>query len=347
MLLLLLVLAGCHRDEITVYTVPKEKTGEVAAPGANQPALGYVLPDGWKEQSAEGMVLVRLSVPDAGEAKAEVSVLQFPAKGVTTLALINIVREKVGLPPMTESEMATVMEPVSVGSEKGAMIDLAQATAAATNNTTARVLLAVYPRADITWFFKLAGDSAAVTAQKPAFLQFLKSITFNDNAAPLVEAHKGMGTNAKNAPRASEGDSSPVWKIPAGWQEAAPSPMLRAKFVVVGKSGAKAEVNIGVAGGEPLMNINRWRGQLGLTPAAQGDLAKLVTALDVEGTQAMLVDMSGTDAKTGQKARMVAAIVPQGGQTWFYKLMGDEGVVEAEKTAFVQFVQTVKYPNAQ
>ena len=53
--------------------------------------------------------------------------------------------------------------------------------------------------------------------------------------------------------------------------------------------------------------------------------------------------MSGTDTKTGQPTSLVGAIVPQSGQTWFYKLMGDAKVVEAHKDAFMKFVQSVKY----
>jgi hypothetical protein len=60
----------------------------------------------------------------------------------------------------------------------------------------------------------------------------------------------------------------------------------------------------------------------------------------------MFVDMTGTDARTGQKARLIGAIVPQANQTWFYKLMGSEQIVAREKDAFSKFVQTAKYPNA-
>ena len=42
----------------------------------------------------------------------------------------------------------------------------------------------------------------------------------------------------------------------------------------------------------------------------------------------MLVDMSGTDMKSGAKTRLVGAIVPKGKQTWFYKLMGPAALVE-------------------
>jgi hypothetical protein len=39
----------------------------------------------------------------------------------------------------------------------------------------------------------------------------------------------------------------------------------------------------------------------------------------------------------------VGVLVPQNGQTWFYKLMGDAKVVESQKDAFTKFVQGVKY----
>jgi hypothetical protein len=75
------------------------------------------------------------------------------------------------------------------------------------------------------------------------------------------------------------------------------------------------------------------------------DLDGLVSSLDVPGGKAILVDMSGEDAKSGQKARLIGAILPRGDRTWFYKLMGDEQVAEREKPAFVKFCQTAKYPN--
>ena len=36
---------------------------------------------------------------------------------------------------------------------------------------------------------------------------------------------------------------------------------------------------------------------------------------------------------------MIAAGVPRGGDTWFYKLTGDEAVVEKEKDAFLKLIR--------
>jgi hypothetical protein len=122
---------------------------------------------------------------------------------------------------------------------------------------------------------------------------------------------------------------------------------LVAKYLIAGTDGAKAEVNVsslaGVGGGLA-PNVNRWRAQLGLAPATEADLAKLGT-LDASGTKATLVELSGTNPRTGQLATLVGVVLPLGDQTWFYKLMGDAAVVTQQKDAFTKFVQSAKYPD--
>ncbi len=99
-------------------------------------------------------------------------------------------------------------------------------------------------------------------------------------------------------------------------------------------------------GGGLLANINRWRAQLGQTPLTEDDLAKLPT-IDVSGTKATLADITGTDARSGKPARLIGVVLPLGGQTWFYKLMGDAAVVAQQKDALIKFVQSAKYPAGQ
>jgi hypothetical protein len=89
--------------------------------------------------------------------------------------------------------------------------------------------------------------------------------------------------------------------------------------------------------------VNRWRGQLGLAPVAEAELATQVQSLDLPGGKGTLADIAGQDARTGQQARLLAAVVPRSGETWFYKLMGNAQVVQQEKDAFMKFVQGVKY----
>jgi len=123
---------------------------------------------------------------------------------------------------------------------------------------------------------------------------------------------------------------------------------LLAKYLIQGSGDAKAEVNVSMlagTGGGVMANVTRWRGQLGLSPMTEEEFSKQAQTVDVAGQKGTLVDMTGTDMKTGKKARLVGIIVPQANDTWFYKLMGDEQIVEQQKDTFTKFLQTAKFGN--
>jgi hypothetical protein len=211
----------------------------------------------------------------------------------------------------------------------------------------------------------MTGDDALVAEQKPAIIEFLQSVTLPsltaqaglppshppiDGGSQLPPSHPPIGgasMDAQTAPAGSSGQDKPSWQVPSGWQEMPGGQFLVAKFLIKGAGDAQAAVNVSMSagdGGGLLANLNRWRGQLGLAPVADADISKQVQPLDVPGAKATLAEIAGTDPRTGQKTRLVAAVIPQGQQTWFYKLMGNEQVVEQQKEAFTKFVQTVKYP---
>jgi hypothetical protein len=107
-------------------------------------------------------------------------------------------------------------------------------------------------------------------------------------------------------------------------------------------SAGQADVSIskfpGDVGGLPA-NVNRWRKQLGLPELGENEAAKSAEMVEVNGKKnAYMVDLKGMNARTGKQARMVALGVPRGGDTWFYKLIGDDAVVAKEKDAFLKFV---------
>jgi hypothetical protein len=207
-------------------------------------------------------------------------------------------------------------------------------------------MVAVLDRDGMSWYFKIRGGDSVVSEQKPAFLEFLKSVSFPSAPAMAVaDPHAGMTT--ESAPE--QGRAASGVALPAGWTEIPNPQMLLAKYVIEGSGGAKAEVNVSMLagqGGGVMMNVTRWRGQLGLPPFSEEDFSKQTQTVDVAGTKATVVDMTGTDAKTGKKARLVGVIAPQGGDTWFYKLMGDEQIVGQQKDTFMKFIQTAKFSNA-
>jgi hypothetical protein len=350
-LLFAVALSACKREQIRVYTVPKEKAVEVASSRGESamPHLHYQTPEGWTEHEASGMRLVRLSAPARSGRNLDVSAITLPGTA-NPLDIVNLMRrEQIGLQPIKEEEVDSLREKVEIGKSPGEMFDMVSAEPVLQDNQKARILIAMLKDKDVVWYFKMAGDDESVRNEKPKFLQFLKSIDF-DYADHPASPSRFTSTNVKQVPRKTEPGAAtkPVWEIPPDWKEAPPSPMLLAKFLVPGDGPQKAEVTVSVfpedAGGV-LNNVNRWRGQLGLASITAAELPSLTRPLEVPGTKAILVDMNGTDMKTGQKARLIAAILPQGDRTWFYKLMGDEQVAERQRETFVKFVQTAKHPN--
>jgi hypothetical protein len=156
--------------------------------------------------------------------------------------------------------------------------------------------------------------------------------------------HAGVNMPAATSAEVTTTAASGV-TLPAGWKEIPATQFLLAKYVIQGAGDAKAEVNVGTAGGGVLPNITRWRGQLGLQPMSEEEFSKSTQAVDVGADKGTVVDMTGTDPKTGKTARLVGIIVPQAANTWFYKLMGDPQIVEQQKDAFTKFVQAAKFAN--
>ncbi len=365
---LVAALAGCGRSQIKVYRLSNDDSSSssstppsnamattTAVPDQNgnnaaQPQLQWTLPAGWTEVSPGEMSIASFKVQGQAGAEADVSVVPLPGPAGGDEANVNRWRGQVGLPAATPDELGKMAESVQVGDQPAKLYDLAGQGSGGSN--AKRILGVIQQRNGMTWFFKMNGDAGLVEQQKREFVAFLKSLTFTPGAAAagLPPGHPSIGgdVNAPMMPTGSSGASKPAWTVPADWQEVPPAQFLLAEYSITGADSAKAEVNVAElngSGGGVLANMNRWRGQIGLDPVDETGLSKLTTTMDVTGGQATFVDMTGTDAN-GQPTRLVAAIVPMGDQTWFYKLMGDEKVVASQKDAFTKFVQTARYSNA-
>lgn len=134
-----------------------------------------------------------------------------------------------------------------------------------------------------------------------------------------------------------------TWTAPDSWKAKPGSAMRKGSYAIAGDDGAEADLSItafpGDVGGE-LANFNRWRGQLELPPLGEADMAELVTRLDQNGLALAVVEF--VNHKSAKPQRIVGALVPYEGATWFFKMMGPETLVAREKPAFFAFLQTVK-----
>ncbi len=348
-LFVLLAAAGCDRGEVKVYQVarddsasppPAAQPSSLPAPvvqsGNLPPQLQFALPPGWQQIAPSQMRVASFTVTNASGPSADVGIIPLPAAGQNELALVNMWRDEVQLPATSSPESVDI----SLAGDTGKLFEFVSAAPLLDGKYRQRILVAMDTRGPTSWFFKMTGEDGFVTAQKDVFLKFLQSVSFGETApAPIAATTVFPDQNANS-----------VWTVPAGWQPQPASQFLLAQFLIQ-SGGARAEVNVNELAGEGgglLANVNRWRGQLGLPPVAQEeDFSKMVDSLTVPGGQAQVVDMSGTDSKTGQPARLVGIVLPQAGETWFYKLMGDPQLVAAQKDAFIKFIQSARYPDAR
>jgi hypothetical protein len=274
-------------------------------------------------------------------------VIPLPGMAGNDSANVNRWRGQVGLSAVTADELQKTAENIEAGGQPAQLYDVVGTNPASGEKT--RILGVIQHRDDNAWFFKMTGDGDLVEQQKPAFIEFLKSLKFSGateqaqaptTMPPGHPAIGDMGAAAPSGPVSHEGQ--PDWQVPSGWKEVSGGQFLVAKFILAGDGGAQAAVNVSSSvgdGGGLLANVNRWRGQLGL-PAAT-DIS--TTPVAVAGGKGQRVDIDGTNAQTGKPAKLIGIMVTQADRTWFYKLMGDANVVGSQKDAFVKFVQSVKY----
>jgi hypothetical protein len=133
-----------------------------------------------------------------------------------------------------------------------------------------------------------------------------------------------------------------TWIAPAHWKTKPGSAMRKGSYAIVGEGGAEADMSITAfpndVGGE-LANVNRWRGQIQLSPIGEGELANLIVRHEHNGLKFGEVDLHGDGANA---QRILGAWVAFEGATWFFKLMGPDSLVTREKEAFAAFIDSVK-----
>jgi hypothetical protein len=141
-------------------------------------------------------------------------------------------------------------------------------------------------------------------------------------------------------------DSFLQWQTPEGWKAAPSSNMRLINFRVGPQGEAECYVTIlpGAAGGVAA-NVNRWRGQLGLEPSSESDIAKLPT-LSLLGQEAVFVSLDGTFSGMGDTVpkkdyRLFGLIGENQGHMQFVKMTGPRKLLEAEAENFAIFCASI------
>lgn len=197
-----LAFVGCRDPKVTTYTIPKEASAELPAsapaaqPAAAAPAmpsipaheaagvnpampgspalqtasgsdLTWTAPTNWQTKAA-GMMRKATFVLADGSPPAELAVSAFPGDVGGEIANVNRWRRQVGLDPLSDAEAVAAIARLEANGLKIGVVDVA-----AGGN---RLIGAMVPYQGAVWFFKVTGPDALVESQKPAFIEFLKTV---------------------------------------------------------------------------------------------------------------------------------------------------------------------------
>jgi hypothetical protein len=145
---------------------------------------------------------------------------------------------------------------------------------------------------------------------------------------------------AKKAPAVPQAPARSVaWTLPEGWtQSVASGPRTASlKPAVAGHVEVSLTVLPGMAGGN-LANVNRWRGQLGLSAIDEAAVASLRGTVRSKAGPFALYDFTSEGEK---KSRMIVALAAVEGGTLFVKMLGDAAPVGAARQEFISLVEGI------
>lgn len=349
--------AGCDNSKIEVYRVEKEhdsQTAQITEASGGSSGRGTVTwqaPADWVEQPSSGLRRGTFKIHGKDGGEAELSITAFPGDVGGLLANINRWRGQIQLPPLAQPDLAQVVTPLSASGRNISFVDIVS-TDSIKGGKKSRILGAILPLGDETWFFKLSGPDELVAARKDEFKKFLETI--KTEVTPVLASsaeNSGSNTNAPTPPVLATTAAQFEYKAPPGWIAQPLSPMRLASFKVTGTNGAEADVSVvslsGMAGGD-LANINRWREQLKLPPLSEDDIASISSHVNMNGHDFLVTDLVSAERlpPLNHKMRIVAAASHQGEQTWFVKMTGDVDLVGAQKNHFLDFLRSLSLAGA-
>ena len=155
------------------------------------------------------------------------------------------------------------------------------------------------------------------------------------SAKPMPSGHPEVNDNKPQL----------AWTLPSGWMQTGAGKMSLASFSIAGKDGKEAQVTVtplqGLAGKEVLI-VNMWRQQAGLPELSAEEAARQLSPVEIGGDPGKMFEVTGKGDGTNPPMRIATAMAHRTDGSWFYKLVGEAELVEAQKPAFVAFLKSIK-----
>lgn len=281
----------------------------------------WKLPDGWKEEAGNQFRTATIVLP--GEKRLEITVnsASWPGTEESVLANINRWRGQLQLPPIEAKQIADVSREAKAGGKTITVVDMKG---------------------------QYSGGMAAPFASGALGPRATGPPT---KAPELPAGHPPIDTAPAPA-RDTASSAIPKFKKPPSWKEAPPSGFRKVDFLLA--DGTKEAhvwlsdfpLDAGPMIADPLVNINRWRGEVGLSEIKKEDLPSVTQEIKIDGQPALYAEMvpdASKPAESKNNEATLAAIVKNGGLIWFIKLKGDRDVVTKHRDEFKAFLQSLKF----
>jgi hypothetical protein len=136
-----------------------------------------------------------------------------------------------------------------------------------------------------------------------------------------------------------------TYKKPDGWKKRSDPSGVRVVVFDISDGDQSAEIGVtsleGDAGGL-LLNVNRWRAQLGVKDFNDDQLKEETRSIQVFGKAGAYFDMTAQEKDDRTTKRILGVAVEVDGKTWFVKMIGPKELVGKEKETFEAFVKSIE-----
>lgn len=171
-------LAGCGDDaDVRSYDVPREQNANAHprdTPQASAP-IDWLVPEGWRELAGTRPMRIATFEADGPDGTLQIAVSVLPGNAGGILANVNRWRGQLGLGAIARTDLDKHVESLAIEGSEACLVDLAQADPSTEGNQPRRIIVAVVPLDETTWFVKAIDNSSVVEPHKNAVAQFARS----------------------------------------------------------------------------------------------------------------------------------------------------------------------------
>ncbi len=153
-------------------SAPNDTAGPNAISGVSNVSVTWTAPTSWTTKPLGQMRKGSYTVHGVDGADADLSIISFPGEAGGLAQNLNRWRKQLQLPEQSPADLASAASTVANDGLRFTVVDYAGTA----EHGPTRLLGAILPLENETYFFKLIGPDAVVTQHKEAFLDFLKTV---------------------------------------------------------------------------------------------------------------------------------------------------------------------------